>query len=137
VNRNYIASGKVPVIVCVGEFLQILSKGRFRAAVHRVRHVGAMHREDERRGDGVYVSGNGDAADGANVTLHSSCPDAARVLALLVLFETLPHLPVVVKPPAPSSAGRFASAASSAAGTMPCWTSTTPLATAILAGRPQ
>jgi hypothetical protein len=55
-NRKYIASGKVPVIVFVGEFLQILSKGRFRAAVHRVRDVGATHKMDEERG-GRRVTG--------------------------------------------------------------------------------
>jgi hypothetical protein len=43
-NREYITSGRVSVVVFAGEFLQILSKGRFRAAVHRVRDVGATHK---------------------------------------------------------------------------------------------
>jgi isopenicillin N synthase-like dioxygenase len=63
-NRNYISSGRVPVIVFVGEFLQILSKGRFRAAVHRVRDVGATHKMDEQRG-GRRVTGR-NSTDSAN-----------------------------------------------------------------------
>jgi hypothetical protein len=86
-NRKYIASGKVPVIVFVGEFLQILSKGRFRAAVHRVRDVGATHKMDERRGgrrvtgrnstdranDSGYIARN-DGADASGTLRDSSAP---------------------------------------------------------------
>jgi hypothetical protein len=63
-NRSYNASGKVPVIVFVGEFLQILSKCRFRAAVHRVRDVGVTHKMDEERG-GRRVTGR-NSTDSAN-----------------------------------------------------------------------
>jgi hypothetical protein len=77
-NRNYISSGRVPVIVFVGEFLQILSKGRFRAAVHRVRDVGATHRVGERRDDSRIAVGNNtdknpEGSGGANSKLQSSC----------------------------------------------------------------
>jgi hypothetical protein len=77
-NRKCIASGKVPVIVFVGEFLQILSKGRFRAAVHRVRDVGATHRVDERHEDrriavGNNTDENAEGSGGANSKMHSSC----------------------------------------------------------------
>jgi isopenicillin N synthase-like dioxygenase len=79
-NRNYIASGKVPVIVFVGEFLQILSKGRFRAAVHRVRDVGATHRVGERHDDSRIAVGNNtdknvDYGGGANSTNDSGGAD--------------------------------------------------------------
>jgi isopenicillin N synthase-like dioxygenase len=77
-NRKYIACGKVPVIVFVGEFLQLLSKGRFRAAVHRVRDVGATHRVGERHDDrriavGHNTDKNAEGSGGANSKIHSSC----------------------------------------------------------------